>query len=304
MHFLVPKSINLLLFSSLILLSQDPISAQDLVFKVCSSETLNYTSGSQFETNLNHLLPLLSPDGPINLNGYYNETYGEDPIIYGYSQCMSGVNETECKECLKNSTVGIISQCSNRKEAVLRYYQCILRYSYRPFFSQSDSSIQAQIILTLNTSTSTMFNLNLGGLMTGLASEAGSKPSKFATGNISMNDFETIYGLAQCTRDTLDGDCTKCLNEMISDIAACCGNKKGGNIYSVSCNIRYDPYLFFNDSLEIFPPPPPIATGAPLPPSEHVDKTDDVYSRKPDHQLHGWKSSDVQEEFGYSLENS
>ncbi|XP_058072795.1 cysteine-rich receptor-like protein kinase 10 isoform X2 [Magnolia sinica] len=272
MHFLVSKYIHLLLFSSLLLLSQDPISAEDPTFVVCPPETSNYTLGSQFETNLNRLLPLLSPDGPINLNGYYNETYGEYPnIIYGYSQCMSGATEEDCKECLKNSTKEIIRRCSNRMEAVIRYYRCILRYSNRPFFSVEDTTIRIELILLQDTSTSTMFNLKLGGLMMRLASEADSKPSKFATGNIPMNDFETINGLAQCTRDLSAGDCRACLEGMISRIPECCGNKKGGNVYCVSCNIRYDPYLFFDNS------PPPIAV--PPPPSQPAGKTDGNKSR-------------------------
>ncbi|XP_058072821.1 cysteine-rich receptor-like protein kinase 44 isoform X2 [Magnolia sinica] len=278
MHFLVSKPIHLLLFSSLLLLSQDPISAEDPTFVFCSPETSNYTSGSQFETNLNRLLPLLSPNGPTNLTSYYNATYGDDPnIVYGYSQCMSGATELECNECIKNSTVEIIQRCSNRMEAVIRYYKCILRYSNRPFFSVVDTTIRIELILLQDAENATIYNNKLGIMMRRLASEAGSKLSKFTTGTTDLNDFQKIYGLAQCTRDLSAGDCTACLEGMISRIPICCENKKGGNVYSVSCNIRYDPYLFFDNSppppLPLpTSPPPPIAV--PPPPSQPSGETD------------------------------
>ncbi|XP_058071126.1 cysteine-rich repeat secretory protein 57-like [Magnolia sinica] len=197
MHFLVSKTIHVLLLSSLLLLSQDPISAEDPIFTVCPPETSNYTSGSQFETNLNRLLPLLSPDGSINLNGYYNYTSGKDSnIVYGYSQCMSGATEEECNACLKNSTVEIIRRCSNRMEAVIRYYNCILRYSYRPFFSVANTTIRIELILLQDAANTTFFNEQLGSLMRGLTSKAASKQSKFATGNIYLNVFQNIHGLA------------------------------------------------------------------------------------------------------------
>ncbi|XP_058072804.1 cysteine-rich receptor-like protein kinase 44 [Magnolia sinica] len=278
MHFLVSKSIHLLLFSSLLLLSQDPISAEDPTFVVCPPETSNYTLGSQFETNLNRLLPLLSPNGSINLTGYYNYTSGKDTnIVYGYSQCMSGATEEDCKECLKNSTKEIIRRCSNRMEAVIRYYRCILRYSNRPFFSVDDTTIRIELILLQDAENATIYNNKLGIMMKRLASEAGSKLSKFTTGDTDLNDFQKIYGLAQCTRDLSAGDCTACLEGMISRIPICCENKKGGNVYSVSCNIRYDPYLFFDNSppppLPLpMSPPPPIAV--PPPPSQPSGERD------------------------------
>ncbi|XP_058072808.1 cysteine-rich receptor-like protein kinase 44 isoform X2 [Magnolia sinica] len=51
----------------------------------------------------------------------------------------------------------------------------------------------------------------------------------------------------------------------------------GGNIYSVSCNVRYDPYLFFDGSLETSLPPvtsPPLPISVPLPPSQPAGEVD------------------------------
>ncbi|XP_058072825.1 cysteine-rich repeat secretory protein 38-like [Magnolia sinica] len=275
MHFLVSKSFHLLLISSLLLLSQDPITAVDPLFTVCPSDASNYTSGSQFETNLNRLLPSLSPNGSINLTGYYNATYGEDPnIVYGYSQCMTGATEEDCRACLKNSTVEIIQRCPNKRQAIIRYYNCILRYSYQSIPSERDTTFRLLLYRVENTTNATTFNQQLGSLMKDLTLKASSKPSKFATGSVDLTDFQNLYGLAQCTRDLSESDCTACLQVMINQIPVCCGNKTGGNIYSVSCNIRYDPYLFFDISPEISPPPLPASTPPSTPPSETNRKTD------------------------------
>ncbi|XP_077243457.1 cysteine-rich receptor-like protein kinase 10 isoform X2 [Tasmannia lanceolata] len=264
----LPKLIDLLSFTLLLFLLQSPVEAEIPIFTLCQGST-NYSTGSQFETNLKALLPSLQGNNAQNLNTFYNTTSGQDPNrVYGYSQCMSGASAQDCEACLKNASVEIIQLCPNRTQAVVRYYNCILRYSNQQFFSQLNSGIQRPICRAQEASDPVLFNGRLGDLMSNLTLSASSNPLKIAIGDTKVGDFTRVYGLGQCTRDLSQGDCQSCLETMIGDIPTGCANLTGGNFYSVSCTIRYETYPFFDAS----PPPPGTVAVPPLPPSEPSGK--------------------------------
>eukprot|EP00268_Persea_americana_P013397 TRINITY_DN1586_c0_g1_i7.p1 TRINITY_DN1586_c0_g1~~TRINITY_DN1586_c0_g1_i7.p1 ORF type:complete len:126 (+),score=13.94 TRINITY_DN1586_c0_g1_i7:488-865(+) len=107
MQFQASKHLKLLPFFTLLLHFQSSVTADEPVFVVCGSS--NYTSGSQYETNLNTILPTLSSNGVIRRDSFYNNSYGDDTnMVYSYSQCMSAASEDDCRQCLINSTAEII----------------------------------------------------------------------------------------------------------------------------------------------------------------------------------------------------
>ncbi|XP_077220176.1 cysteine-rich receptor-like protein kinase 25 isoform X1 [Tasmannia lanceolata] len=263
MHLFVSKPIDLLSFFILLLfLLQSPIKAEDQIVTECGSPNSNYSSGSPFERNLNALLPSLASGGVQNISSFYYTTSGNDTNrVYGFAQCMSAASADVCRECLTNATVQNLQRCPNRTQVSVRYYNCILRYSDQPFLSQLSTGLRVSICRIENASNPELFNERLGGLMTNISSLASSDPSKFATEDTRWGDFGIIYGMGQCTRDLSQTDCGSCLETMIGAIPSSCSNLTGGNIYSVSCNIRYDPYSFVEA-----PPPPPAMPPPPSPP--------------------------------------
>ncbi|XXG69311.1 hypothetical protein AAC387_Pa06g2211 [Persea americana] len=263
MQFQASKHLKLLPFFTLLLHFQSSVTADEPVFFVCGSS--NYTSGSQYETNLNTILPTLSSNGVIRRDSFYNNSYGDDTnMVYSYSQCMSAASEDDCRQCLINSTAEIIRRCPNKTEATIRYYSCILRYSDQRFFSELDTSIRISLYPVQDVANVTLFNTQASGLMNNLTTAAASAASKYAVSFTNYDSFQRIYGLAQCTRDLSESNCDNCLRRMIENIPSCCDGRTGGNVYSVSCNIRYDMYIFF--SLPPPPaPPPPVATDSPAP---------------------------------------
>eukprot|EP00268_Persea_americana_P013394 TRINITY_DN1586_c0_g1_i4.p3 TRINITY_DN1586_c0_g1~~TRINITY_DN1586_c0_g1_i4.p3 ORF type:complete len:149 (+),score=22.07 TRINITY_DN1586_c0_g1_i4:463-909(+) len=119
MQFQASKHLKLLLFFILSLHFQSLVTAEE-VFKTlffCGSS--NYTSGSQYDTNLNIILPTLSRNGVIRHDSFYNNSYGDGAnTVYGYSQCMSGASEDVCRQCFVNSTADIIRLCPDWPVAV------------------------------------------------------------------------------------------------------------------------------------------------------------------------------------------
>jgi hypothetical protein len=98
--------------------------------------------------------------------------------------------------------------------------------------------------------------LAIGNLMKKLKEKAASSNDsrvKYATGNetdVSLN-FQTIYGLVQCTPDLSFQDCTRCLDDAIYEIPTCCNNKMGGRVVKPSCKIRFESALFYDPPLVV-----------------------------------------------------
>ncbi|PNX58906.1 cysteine-rich receptor-like protein kinase, partial [Trifolium pratense] len=92
------------------------------------------------------------------------------------------------------------------------------------------------------------FKRVLGNLMKKLKEKAASSNDsrvKYATdneSNVTLN-FQTIYGLVQCTPDLSLQDCMDCLNGAISYLP---NSKFGGGVVEPSCNIRYESWRFYD----------------------------------------------------------
>jgi hypothetical protein len=69
--------------------------------------------------------------------------------------------------------------------------------------------------------------LILGPCMENLRSEAvvGGSLRKFAVGNATVTNFQTIYALVQCTPDLSKQDCKNCLDGASKEISKCCYGK-------------------------------------------------------------------------------
>ncbi|XP_042478947.1 cysteine-rich receptor-like protein kinase 25 isoform X2 [Macadamia integrifolia] len=254
------------LFATIALLFEIPsISKADDPTLWSCYDSANYTSGSQFESNLNNTFSSLYANTPSTL---FNTTVaGDDPDrVYGLVQCRGDATQDECRNCVNNSTAEIVQLCPQRKEGVIRYWGCVLRYSDKDFFGQiGNNGLTVYTFPVDNVTTDVaLFNERVLDLMENLSLAAAGSPSKFATGrNISVNNFNFVYGMLQCTSDLSDNTCYSCLQNIIADIPSCCNWRSGGNVYTDSCFLRYDSYLFFN----WLSPPPPSPTQASPPAS-------------------------------------
>ncbi|PWA42952.1 Protein kinase domain [Artemisia annua] len=201
--------------------------------------TANYTSNSQFETNLNILLPSLLSNG--TQDGFFNTSVGTgSDIVYGLVQCRGDISTEQCRNCLNTSIVEVFQRCPNVKQAVLRYEYCFLRYSDAQFFSRVDGPLVAagrgdgQVSDTV----ANRYNQQLGSFLVDLFETAASTPSRYSSGSTSYADFNNIYGLVQCTRDLSTNDCASCLESLRNWIPGCCNRTTGAQIFQKTCYLR------------------------------------------------------------------
>ncbi|KAL4201485.1 hypothetical protein AMTRI_Chr02g216350 [Amborella trichopoda] len=108
--------------------------------------------------------------------------------------CRGDVMRQDCKTCVENATIEISHLCPGKEEAIV--YNCLTG--------------------TLETSCMS-------------CPRKHSSHSFLATGEVEVSE-EKIYGLAQCSRDLSDGECTACLDDVIKDIPTYCYGKRGGRV--------------------------------------------------------------------------
>ncbi|XP_058092181.1 probable LRR receptor-like serine/threonine-protein kinase At1g56140 isoform X1 [Magnolia sinica] len=270
MPSLFSKPFEFLLLSSLLLFILPlPTNTADPLWTYCPS-TVNYTPNSTFGTNLNRLLSSLSSNA--SLTGFSNLTIGENPNrIYALAQCRGDTTPQSCGDCLNTARQEIVESCPNRT-AITWYDNCLLRYSNEPILSSSANSPMVYMMNTQNISNPDRFNLLLGALMNGVVSTGASDPDRYATSSRNVSNSQTIYGLAQCTKDLSMSDCNACLQNALDRIPTCCNRRQGGRVLGPSCNLRFEIYKFYDD-LATAPTPPPTPTSAPVPPSPNTTTT-------------------------------
>ncbi|KAK9155891.1 hypothetical protein Sjap_003371 [Stephania japonica] len=249
----------IILLCSVLFFQSLPSKAEDPSLTHCF-DPQNYTSGSQYESNLNKLFTSLSSQS--SSKAFVTDSVGEAPNrVYGLIQCKDGISLTDCQKCVNTSTVSITKQCPYRKEAGVRFVNCVFRYSDRNFTSQSQTLPFVIVHDLSNVSDPDGFKEIIGSFVQNLAETASRSPSRFAVNVTKYEDFRNMYGMVQCTRDLSEMDCNTCLHEMINEIPSCCVRSPGVFLAGLSCFVNYDRNIPFNLSLLSPPPNPP-----PLPP--------------------------------------
>ncbi|KAL6282142.1 hypothetical protein ACE6H2_013071 [Prunus campanulata] len=121
-------------------------------------------------------------------------------------------------------------------------------------------------------STVNEFFQKLRELLVSLRSETAAAGSirKFAYGNTSGENIQTIYGLTQCTPDLSEQECNDCLIGAVGNL--CSNGKIGGRVIRPSCYFLYEVYPYINISaVKPLPslPSPPLSSPpiSPPPPS-------------------------------------
>lgn len=145
------------------------------------------------------------------------------------------------------------------------YTQCVLRYSNASISNNLDTLPLFYLSNPGNASDMDQFNKVLRDLLDELKGQASQET--FASGNESGPGFSTIYGLMQCSPDLSSVPCSNCLDGLMTSIYSCCGGKVGARIYNPSCQLRYETYLFYNETIVEAPPPQLPPTPLPVPPS-------------------------------------
>ncbi|CAN4083853.1 unnamed protein product [Withania somnifera] len=218
----------------------------------------NYTENSTYKNNLNSLLSTLSPR--IDKYGFYNASIGQNSDRASVVVlCRGDLKIEECRSCVDNVTQKLVQSCPNQKEAFGFYDKCSLQYSNQSIIGSTSFSTIVYLWNTGNASNPVEFNQELRKLLESLKEVAanGGPLRKYASGDATGPDFQTIYALVQCTPDLSPQNCLDCLTQAYGDMPNCpCNGKRGGRIIGARCRFRYETNSRFFEDVSLEAPPP------------------------------------------------
>lgn len=223
----------------------------------CKGDDGNYTKNSVYQQNLNFLVSNLSSKSSVS--NFYNLTVGEVPDkVYGLFQCREDLTLEVCSECIQAAKEKLVQDCIFYGEAIVWYYECMLRYANRSIFSLSENSPSYDIWSTVNVSDYSVFSTVYENTTKQLINEAvyGSQ-RYFSTREGYVTQLETLYSLAQCTPDLSEFWCYSCLTGALTEMQSCCSSRIRGMVFMPSCQLRYDMSPFYEKTDEAASAPPP-----------------------------------------------
>ncbi|TKY46232.1 Cysteine-rich receptor protein kinase 25 [Spatholobus suberectus] len=241
------------------------------IYQDCSGEKTD--AGTSFYSNLQTLLSAL----PLNATGdsqFCNTTItGKNPSdsVYAVFMCRGDLPPWLCQQCVQSATQQLHSDCSLSKQAVIWYFECMVRYSHRSLSSTVVTTPKYHMANTTRVfhPEPESFMRLLFLTMNQTADEASHHHKKYATRQTSVLQSQTLYSLAQCTPDLSPRDCRTCLSEAIGELSSCCKGRIGGRVLYPSCNIRYELYPFYYFSMA-----PSLA----LVPGKNASDEDSIFS--------------------------
>ncbi|KAG8382490.1 hypothetical protein BUALT_Bualt05G0082700 [Buddleja alternifolia] len=210
--------------------------------------------------------------------GFHNTSMGQNPDrVNVIALCRGDIQPDRCRSCIQDATIELLDLCPNQRQSIQWTEFCMLRYSNNSniFGNMADSPVR-MLLNTANVTSPQQFNADLRALFDQLRVQAASGGSliKVAAGNGTAPDFQTIYGLLQCSPDISPDDCSFCLTRAAQRIPGCCPDARGVRILQPSCTLRYETAPFYNLSriqeaqpTALGPPPVPPLPSPPVPKS-------------------------------------
>ncbi|KAH9608345.1 hypothetical protein KSS87_002053 [Heliosperma pusillum] len=233
-----------------------------------------FTTKSQYQTNLNTVFGYLSTNA-TNPFGFHAAQAGNGTkdFVYGHFLCRGDQVPSSCQECVTTATTSDLpnNYCPNRKEAIIWYDECMVRYSSKSFVGVLDQNPGLILGNSQNvTGNVSLFMDVMGNMMSTVIIRAanGGPNKKYVTNTAPFTSLVEIYGLQQCTPDLSASDCNQCLVNAIGSLPI----SKGAQVIFPSCYARFEVYPFFNGAanLTLSPPPPSLP---PSPPTSRSNST-------------------------------
>lgn len=234
-----------ILFIALVTLQ--PTLGFELLNNICLPTSSNFTSASQYTTNVKALLKTLTSRSTLASTGFSMGSTGQPDTqqAYGLINCRADVSASDCKACAHQSTKDALSLCPGSQGAVLWYDSCLLKCSDSDFLGTVDTENQFRMSSAVSVSGDpTRFGSRVKDLLNKLSQTAVTDPKLFALGKAKADSDTTVYGMVSCTRDLSSNECGSCLQEVVGDFSNCCDGVKGGRVIAASCMFRFELYPF------------------------------------------------------------
>ncbi|KAK4735147.1 hypothetical protein R3W88_009408 [Solanum pinnatisectum] len=222
----------------------------------CPNTTSDYAEGSKFQFNLNRLLYRLLYSNASN-SIYANPSVGDK--VHGLYLCRGDVAPKDCQNCIDMASERIQRECPLKKQAIIWYDQCLVRYSDIPNFT-STFNVSSDYWIIYN-SESFSWTTQVKGILDAMFDNLTPKVTnnlKYAKSfdEITPLSFsQKLYGMVQCIPDLSAEDCRACLKGARSVIPK--SVPRECRVVHESCHLSYQ---FKNPDKGRTGAPPPRST--------------------------------------------
>ncbi|XVF87647.1 hypothetical protein PTKIN_Ptkin18bG0137000 [Pterospermum kingtungense] len=268
---------SFLLSLATLILSQD--ASQDVFYNFICDNSGNYTANSAYKTNLDSLVSEFSSLTDFNY-GFFNLSAGKSPDdVHSIALCRGDQNQDQCRNCLNYTATSLEQSCPSNKEAIAWSEFCLVRYANRDLYGQLEAvPPRACAYNPVNASNPVQFNQTLSDLLSNLSSTAaaGGPLLKYAAGDATTGNSQTVYATVQCTPDMDQSNCTTCLNFAMSELQNCCYGRKGCRVLRPTCVLRFESNPFFKTTADSPPSPAASAPTTSPPPASRGGNGDNI----------------------------
>ncbi|XP_028095783.1 cysteine-rich repeat secretory protein 38-like [Camellia sinensis] len=204
----------------------------------------NIALGDKFKSNLNNLFNSLSSN--VAPNGFYKSTFGKNSDkVYGLAQCRADISPANCTNCINESINVALQNISNSNSVEVWFTWCFLRYSNKSFFGVWEKGSMG-VTTDMGFDDAAVVPKGVA-FMSGIASMAPNKPRMVEMSVLDVGQSGKRYGMAQCRRDLSRSDCGKCLDDQLMSFTYSVEDKRGWEIYGMSCNRWYHDFQFYSN---------------------------------------------------------
>ncbi|ESQ29021.1 hypothetical protein EUTSA_v10023893mg [Eutrema salsugineum] len=218
----------------------------------CDELSENFKQTSPYKSNLDTLLSSLRDRS--SLGTYSNVTIGISPdTVHGKFLCRGDITKTSCSDCVKTATLEITkNNCTSKKNAIIFYEECMVRYSNVSFYSLVESgpwsarySLDSFPDSIFNPFQQTLSNkVEQLIILTASKSSLSSSTPYYVRDRGQVNQFDeysyTLDTMVQCSPDLDPANCSVCLRLAVQGISHCCKNARIAQLYIPKCFLRYD----------------------------------------------------------------
>ncbi|XP_022633642.1 cysteine-rich receptor-like protein kinase 10 isoform X2 [Vigna radiata var. radiata] len=232
-------------FSFLLLLSFRSFSTKAKAQSGSDCEnTTQQTLSSAYQSNLDRILTWMSSDAATS-NGYNHNTIGTNSSVYGLYDCGGDVVGYFCQFCIATAVTEAPKLCAKRVSAVVWNDYCVIRYSNENFFGKAITYPIRHTTGTKNISNTAEIQRGEDFWRSMITKATNVTNQLYYKDGFNLSATESRYGVVQCTRDLTNEGCRQCLEDLLAEVPKCCEQKIGWMVWTGSCLMKYDDYMFY-----------------------------------------------------------
>ncbi|KAL2921047.1 Cysteine-rich receptor-like protein kinase 25 [Bienertia sinuspersici] len=217
----------------------------DPPFHHCEDTAYSYTAGSTFEENLNNILfTQLQPNTTFRAYANFTNGTGVDRVNALYF-CRGDIDVDSCQECIQNAVQEIVHKCKFKKQGIVWYEVCTLRYANYTIFSLDEmspyqlyynrTSLVSELYLGPHRQ---LFSDTMNDLLNEAGHDNGTSSGFFDVKEANLSSSLKLRGLAQCSPFISSSFCESCLRAAYKRMDLWSNTL----VFFPSCYIRFDLY--------------------------------------------------------------